>query len=156
MYKKFFDNRKIPDENKEKALDILLSNDFFDIFEYCLSISLLDVRIQLVDLLRVLQAEFKEKIDKNIADNKNIIKYIGQFLLPDNLKVILDNKENNNNNEIVPLNKYFNKTIYENDIKAIYDVLNNWIIYKILISKTEGNIEKRKTRKYISGQSYCN
>ena len=141
VYKKFFDNRKILDENKEKALDILLSNDFFDIFEYCLTVSLFDVRIQLIDLLRVLQAEFKEKIDKYIADNKTIIIFISQFLLPDNLKVLLTNKDNNNN-EIVPLNQYFNKTIYENDIKAIYDVLNNWIIYKIYISKKEGNVEK--------------
>ena len=140
VYKKFFDNRKILDENKEKALDILLSNQFFDIFEYCLSISLFDVRIQLIDLLRVLQAEFKEKIDKNISSNKIIIKYINKFILPDNLKVILETKENNK--ELVQLNKYFNKNIYNNDIKAIYDILNNWILFKTLVSKKEGNIEK--------------
>ena len=139
VYKKFFDNKKIPDSNKGKALDILLSNHFFDIFEYCLSISLFDVRIQLIDLLRILQTEFKEKIDKNISDKNKLIEYISQFLLPDNLKVLLQTKDKKN--EIVPLIKYFNKDIYNNDIKTIYDVLNNWIIFKTLELNKEGKFE---------------
>ena len=91
-------------------------------------------------MLKILQDEFKKKIDNYISNNQIIIKYIGEYLLPDNLKVILEKQEKNN--EIVPLNKYFNKEIYENDIKSMYDVLNNWMIYKILVSKKEGNIEK--------------
>ena len=141
VYQKFFDNRKIQDEIKEKALDILLKNQFFDIFEYCLSISLLDVRIQFFELLRILHNEFKIKIDKFIEENKIIIKYIGENILPDNLKI--ENK--NNHNEIIPLNKYFNKDIYNDDIISLYDVLNNWIKYKIIVSKKEGNIEKLET-----------
>ena len=140
VYQKFFDNRRISDQNKEKALDILLSNQFFEIFEYCMSVSLFDVRIQLIELLRILQNEFKNKIDNYIKKNENVIKYITEFLLPDNLKVNLEKE--NNQNEIVSLNKYFNEEIYRSDINLMYDVLNNWIIYKILVTKKEGNKEK--------------
>ena len=144
VYKNFFHNRKISHENKGKAFDILLSNNLFDIFQYCLSISLFDIRIELIDLLRILQEEFREKMKQNFYENKTLIKFICEFLLPDNLKVILDNDNNNNdnNNKIIPLNKYFNQDIYNNDIKAIYEILNRMMIYKVLISKMEGNVEK--------------
>ena len=138
VYQKFFDNRKIDGKNKAKAIDILLSNKFFEIFEYCLSVSLFDVRIELIELLRILQNEFKNKIDEYFSKSKVLINYIGEFLLPDNLKAKLEDK----NNEIIPLSKYFNKEIYKNDIALMYDVLNNWIIYKTLISKMEGKVQK--------------
>ena len=137
-YQKYFDNRKISNENKEKALEILLYNNFFEIFEYCLSISLFDVRIQLIELLRIIHNGFKKKIDNYIDKNSLIIKYIGEYILPDNLKVTLENK----NNEMGNLIDYFNKDIYKSDINLMYDVMNNWIIYNILVSKKEGNVKK--------------
>ena len=140
VYQNFFHNRKIDDKNKEKAFDILLSNDFFDIFAYCLSISLFDIRIELIDLIRILQEEFYEKMKSNFFENKILIKYFCEFLLPDNLKVIVDKT----NNKIESLNKYFNQDIYNNNIKAIYDILNRMIIYKVAIKKIEGNTEKEE------------
>ena len=137
-YQKYFDNRKISNEDKEKALEILLYNNFFEIFEYCLSISLFDVRIQLIELLRIIHNGFKKKIDNYIDKNSLIIKYIGEYILPDNLKVTLENK----NNEMGNLIDYFNKDIYKSDINLMYDVMNNWIIYNILVSKKEGNVKK--------------
>ena len=70
VYQKFFDNRRISDQNKEKALDILLSNQFFEILEYCMRASLFDIRIQLIELWRILQNEFKNKIDNYIKKTK--------------------------------------------------------------------------------------
>ena len=49
-YQLFFKNSKIPEESQNTALDILLKNDFIEIFEYALSISLLDVRLELIEL----------------------------------------------------------------------------------------------------------
>ena len=137
-YQKYFDNRKTGNEDKEKALEIRLYNNFFEIFEYCLSISLFDVRIQLIELLRIIHNGFKKKIDNYIDKNSLIIKYIGEYILPDNLKVTLENK----NNEMGNLIDYFNKDIYKSDINLMYDVMNNWIIYNILVSKKEGNVKK--------------
>ena len=37
-----------------------------------------------------------------------------------------------NKKELVHITKYFNKTIYEEQIKAKWKVLMNWIIYKVL------------------------
>ena len=137
-YQKYFDNRKINHSEKEKALHILLKNQFFEIFEYCITISLFDVRIQLIELLRIVHNEFKSKIDEYILKNPMLIKFIGEYILPDNLQVDIKNEKNEN----LHLIKYFNKDIYQNDINAMYEVINNWITYKILISKKVGNTEK--------------
>ena len=137
-YQKYFDNRKINHTDKEKALNILLNNQFFEIFEYCISISLFDVRIQLIELLRILHNEFKNKIDDYISKNPLLIKYIGEYILPDNLEVDIKNEKK----EKLHLINYFNKDIYQNDINSMYEVINNWITYKILIWKKMGNAEK--------------
>ena len=140
-YQYFFDNRKISHDFKEKALDNLIDNDFFKIFEYVLNVSLLDVRIELIELLRIISIEYKQKIEKYIQNNKLLIMdYIGEYLLADNLKTIIEDK--NNNNKIIPLNEYFNKDIYNADIALLWNVLNNWITYKSLFPINKGNEKK--------------
>ena len=142
VYQYFFDNHKIQDDIKEKALDNLIKNHFFEIFEYVLSISFLDVRIELIELFRIISIEFKKKIEKYIDDKKLIIMdYIGGNLLPDNLKASIEDKENKDN-KIVPLNEYYNLESYNGDIVLMWNVLNNWITSKSFFPIKEGNEEK--------------
>ena len=102
-YQNFFNNHKISEIIKTQALDNLINNNFFEIFEYVLSISLLDVRIELLELFRIISIEYKQKIEKYIEENKLIImEYIGEYLLPDHLKIVIEN----NNNELIQLKIY--------------------------------------------------
>ena len=154
-YQYFFDNHKIENGIKEKALDNLITNQFFEIFEYVLSISLLDVRIELVELFRIISIEFKQKIEKYIDDKKLIIMdYIGDNLLPDNLKASIENKENKDN-KIVPLNEYYNIESYNGDIVLMWNVLNNWITSKSFVPIKEGK-EEKLVNYLFSNQSVIN
>ena len=140
-YQNFFDNHKIHEDIKEKALDILLQNQFVEIFEYVLNISLLDVRIELINLLRIISIEYKQKIEKYIEENKLIIMdYIGENILPENLKVVL--QDGNNNNQIIPLNNFFNKESFNDDIVLMWNILNNWITNKSFMPIIQGNEKK--------------
>ena len=138
-YQHFFDNHKISEEIKVIALDNLINNNFFEIFEYVLSVSLLDVRIELLDLFRIISIKYKEKIEKYIKENELVImEYLGEYLFPDNLNIIIDN----NYNKLIKLNDYFNKEIYNNDIASLWIVLNNWITSKYIMTITEKNEQK--------------
>ena len=143
VYQYFFENHKIQEDVKEHALDNLLNNYFFEIFEYVLSVSLLDVRIELIELLRIISIEYKQKIENYIAENKLIIMdYIGEYLLPDNLKVNLIDKDIEKDNKMFYLNEYFDKESYNGDIVLLWNVLNNWITYKSIIPIEHGNGKK--------------
>ena len=148
-YQYFFENNKIQDDIKNKAIEILLKNDFFDIFEYALNISLLDIRTELIELLRIISSKYK--IESYIKENKLIIfDYIGEYLLPDNLKVIT-----NNCNNILNLVDFFNKDIYNEDISALWNALNNWITYKSISSIGTGK-NKQIISKLNANQSIIN
>ena len=141
VYQYFFDDRKILEDTKKQALDNLLKNNFFEIFEYVLSVSLLDVRIELIELLRIISIEYKQKIEQYIEENKLIVMdYIGEYLLPDNLKVTVEDKKKDN--IMIYLHKYFDKESYNGDIVLFWNVLNNWITYKSFISIEHGNEKK--------------
>ena len=116
-YINFFKNHKIEDTNKEKALDKLIRNNFFEIFEYVLSVSLLDVRIQLIELLDIISIELKEKFEKSIREKKSIIMdYVGEYMFPDNLKITIGE-----DNQIIPLKSFFNKKLYNDDILSLWN-----------------------------------
>ena len=117
VYQLFFKNHKIPEESQNEALDILLKNDFIEVFEYALSVSLLDVRLELIELLRIISINYKPIIETYIEKNKSIIlEYIGEYMLPNNLKVIIEN----NNDKRTSLTEYFNKDIYSKNINGMY------------------------------------
>ena len=146
VYQYFFDDRKILEDTKKQALDNLLKNNFFEIFEYVLSVSLLDVRIELIELLRIISIEYKQKIEQYIEENKLIIMdYIGEYLLPDNLKVIVEDKKKDNN--MIYLHEYFDKESYNGDIVLFWNVLNNWITYKSFIPINDG--KEKKLENYL-------
>jgi hypothetical protein len=91
-YKKFFKKNRKDSEFKSKVLvNLLEKNNLFDIYEYVLSISLLDVKIELVELLRLLMKEYNKEIDNYCAKKhykiSQFFRFVGYHLLPIDLKV---------------------------------------------------------------------
>ena len=100
VFKYYFANNKINNEIKAKVFDNLVQNNFFDIFEYVLSISLLDVRAELISLLKIISTEYKTEIE-NYANKKyfklnNFFAFVKKNLLPINLQVEIDLSKQNN------------------------------------------------------------
>ena len=99
-YKHYFLNKKINNEIKTKVFENLVTNNFFDIFEYVLSISLMDVRAELIDLLRNISTEYKIEIENYASEKKfklsNFFDFVRKNLIPINLQVEIDlsKKEN--------------------------------------------------------------
>ena len=150
-YINFFTKKKKEELYKSKALQNLLKNNLFDIYEYILSISLLDVKIELIVFLKLLMKEYNFDID-NYCTKKHFkiskfFEFVGCHLLPIDLKIELDNsklsqentpKINININQKYLYNfsnikseyllaNYFNKQIYERDIESMWKVLNGWL-----------------------------
>ena len=63
-YKKFFEHKRKNATNKSLALQQLLRNKLFDIYEYVFSISLLDVKIELIDFLKLIMQDYNTEIDE--------------------------------------------------------------------------------------------
>ena len=167
LYINYFGNKKIELSKKTKALDILIKNNFIELIEYIFSVSLLDIRVDILSLFKIIfdNKELKTKFQNymGIQNNgmNNFYIFMSENLLPEQLYVEIDDnnekkeksesKENtiNNNNEdklknllidtlgpnkkkeLLPLTKYFNKTIYENEINNVYNILLEWMLYKI-------------------------
>ena len=85
----------VPRDDKISTLINLLEHDFIEITEFAMSISLLDVRIVFIALLTIIIDQFFKTFisfyDIKEGDNpnrmKNFIFFIGQNLLPDQLKI---------------------------------------------------------------------
>ena len=90
----YFICKNIPNEQKEKTLYYLLKNNYFEITEYVLSISLLDVRIQILKLFKVFYQIYRYVIKIFLNKNKkkidNVFDYIGANLFPEQLLVEIE------------------------------------------------------------------
>ena len=152
LYINYFDNKKIEINTKLKAFDILTKNNFIELIEYVFSISLLDIRIDVLTLFKIIidNKELKNKFHNYMGTDgmNNYYIFISENLLPEKLYVkISDNKINNNleeknsnnlkinnleikdkNQELIPLENYFNKNVYDKAINNIWNFLLNWII----------------------------
>ncbi len=83
-----FFNNSLSKAVKIKTVKNLVNNDFFDIFEYVLSISLLDVRIELLNLLEILLKDYNNVLTSKIPTYmKTIFDFIADNLLPEQLIV---------------------------------------------------------------------
>ena len=87
---------KIEEEKKIKTLANLFSNKFFDISEYVLSISLLDVRVQILELIKIIFQLYRKQIHKYFKENQkklSIFTYIEANIFPEKLLVEIDNEK---------------------------------------------------------------
>ena len=132
VYLLYFQNNKIENENKKNTFDNLLKNNFLEISEYILCISLLDVRIEILKLLKLLYdyKEFSEIYIKYINYTRgeegwtNLHHFIGDNLLPDLINVEIKQ------NEKEQLIKYFNKEVYYKDLDILWNMISEWLIIK--------------------------
>ena len=139
-----FFNNSLSKAVKIKTVKNLVNNDFFDIFEYVLSISLLDVRIELLNLLDILLKDYNNVLTSKIPTYmKTIFDFIADNLLPEQL--IVETK----NLKIEKMSKFFNKNEYDKDI----DIL--WKFLKSMIFKHGGLIGK-KIEKLEFNELYVN
>ena len=92
LYIFHFINDKISEKTKEKTLNNLLKNNYFEVTEYTLSVSILDVRSEIFKLLHIFLEKHKDKfleiISKNSKKQNQIFSFISDNILPTNLKVI--------------------------------------------------------------------
>ena len=101
VYINFFSNKNMNIKDKAITLENLLINNFLEISEYVLSISLLDVRVEVLKLLKIL-----------LQNNSNTIKtYIGNNNITNNI----NNNTNNNPNNII-INPNINSNNISNNI----------------------------------------
>ena len=85
------DDSKIPKNSKITTFNYLMENDFIEITEYVMSISLIDVRIKLIDLFIIIIDNYFEKLfDYENERFKNFIQFIGENICPKDLKITLD------------------------------------------------------------------
>ena len=165
----YFYKGKIPINEKKKLLDNLLKNNMLEISEYVLIISILDVRIELLKLFKLIQdnKDLFEIYSKhlNIIKGENGIKNTHCFFADNSIpdKLILNiGKENHK------LVNYFNNEIYNKDLDILWKYLSKWLSYesndksiKTNLSHSlkieKNNIKKIKADIFISEEmiDYC-
>ena len=153
FYILYFINDKINNKSKEKNLNNLLANNYFEITEYIISVSLLDVRIDVLKLLHIISLKYKEKvtefIKKSSLNHNQIFTYIGENILSKGIRINPVEDENNQDSQRKSSNYYknalykdnlfgkvedhnllqyyFNEKIYEENINVLWGLLNSWM-----------------------------
>ena len=150
VYINFFESEKIELNKKLKSFDILSKNNFIELIEYVFSISLLDIRVQILSLFKILFdiKELKQKFQdyKGNEENgmNNFYIFISENLLPDQLLaeielkdsedidyLLMNNMGKKKKTELVLLTNYFNKNVYEKEINNLWSILLKWMLYKV-------------------------
>ena len=154
VYLNYFGNKKIDLNTKLKSFDFLAKNNFIEIIEYVFSISLLDIRVEILSLFKIFfdNKDLKHRLQKYMGSEEsgmnNFYIFISEYLLPEHLYVEIDEKKNtpdeislddllkknmgsNKIKELTPLSNFFNKKLYEKEVNNIWNVLLKWILYKV-------------------------
>ena len=139
-----FSSNAVSKEFKLDTVKNLIANNFFDIFEYVFSISLLDVKIDLLNLLYTLIKDYNNVLTSKIPTYmKTIFDFIAENLLPNQLIVEI------NNSKIDQLSKYFNKDLYDEQIDLLWKNLTSWIF-------KNGGITSNNSSKLEFNELYIN
>ncbi len=154
LFFSIFQKEKIPMNDKKKFLDDLLKNNFLEISEYVISFSLLDVRIELLKLFKLLldNKDLSETFNKHIINYrgedglKKLHNFISVNLIPDQLNVELSP------NQKEKLLKYFNNDIYNKELEELWNLLLQWSLEKSGSSKQKGNANLAISSTFIE---YC-
>ena len=166
LYIEHFSNEKILQDMKIKTAKNLIKNNFLDILEYIFSISLIDIKIELVKMLSIMMkyisnnSYFNKKIPTEMID---IISFIGDNILPEQLitKINPDNNNNiininiNNNKktQFELLSNYYNKKEYEIKIEELWSLLKSFMFK---IQEKENTNEEKKEKKLEMNEIFIN
>ena len=156
IYIYHFINDKIANDTKKKTLNNLLKNNYFEITEYVLSVSLLDVRAEIFRLLHIILLKYKDEameyLTKCSLNHNQIISFISLNVLPIDTRATqaagrktsgvepeaeteTESKEGlieykDNILGIIQdknlLSFYFDKTVYNNDINYLWGLFSSW------------------------------
>ena len=142
LFYTLFQNDKMPMDERKNILDNLLKNNFLEISEYVLCVSLLDVRIEIIKLIKLLleHKDLSETLTKYLNNMrgedglKNLHYFFADNLLPDQLIAeIAPNQKDK-------LIKYFNNDVYLKDLDQMWKIISGWAIEKKSGSKVKGNV----------------
>ena len=170
VYISYFSNNIISEESKLITLDNLLKNNYFDLSEYVLSISLLDVRIEIMKLFKIFMEKYLTNLEKYLKINSinfsTILNFISNNLIPNKLFVELEKNKNNSNNlnkindvdeknniftgnnnlNILPLTNFLNKKEYNEYLNIFWNLLASWITLELKPEmKKNSNLPKLDT-----------
>ena len=154
LFYSLFQKEKIPANDRKKFLDDLLKNNFLEISEYVLCFSLLDVRIELLKLIKLLidNKDLSETFNKYLTNMRGddalnqLHHFISVNIVPDELTV------ETSPNKKEKLLKYFNNDIYNKDLELIFNQLLKWSLEKTGNSKQKGNESVSISKTYMN---YC-
>jgi hypothetical protein len=179
LYISHFTNKKIPKEKKEKTLKHLLKNNYIELSEYTLKVSLLDVRIEIFKLFKLLIAEYfsiiSEYMKMNSIDIMQIIIFYGFNILPDKLIIDFDSSKGNDfleganiisineikrnsiineellniNKKYIHLNHFFNKEEYNKDVNFLWEILSFSLLEEIYQNDQKTKIKLMKINPLI-------
>ena len=149
-YINHFSSENIKREKKISTLNNLMENNYLEITEYVLSISLLDVRLKILSLFKIIISDYYDIVLKyfgsydkisNTIRIENSLSFIGENLLPDKLLVEIDCIKSKDDKD-----KDFIQNYNIDDYEDYFD--------KCQRSYTEKNINiKRKDFKVLSNES---
>ena len=144
LYISHFENEKLPINNRIISFELLLKNNFCKIIEYIFSISLIDVKIEIIKLIKLIMEnkDLKEKLD--IYYNKTLKTGLDNFdmFISENLLLNQLFIEAHNNN--MPLVNYINKNIYNKNINNFWCLLSSLMITKMTL--IQNNLSKKSNK----------
>ena len=133
-YYNHFTNSNINKNEKKATLENLLKNNFLEITEYVLSISLLDIRIELLNLFRLLLQTYSNLIKSHINNNNTNNTLIN---------IITNNPStmHNNASNISTLNNMITNTSQNNciNLSTIYMFIGENLLPERLLVEIENN-----------------
>ena len=151
LYINFFNNREIKENKKEKIMSQLLNNRYFEIIEYVLKISLLDVRVEIFNLFNILltkyESKMKEYLTSSLTEISQIFFYFCYNIFPNRFiteikdeKVfgksfitmqqvkkftMLNDALLEKGKKYIHLNRFFNKSKLEKDYMSFWQFLKS-------------------------------
>ena len=142
-YYNHFSNSTINKNEKKETLENLLKNNFLEITEYVLSISLLDIRIELLKLFRLILNNYSSSIKSHINSNNT----------NNNLNNIITNNPNTmyNANNISTLNNMITNSSQNNciNLSTIYMFIGENLLPERLMVEIESNDNNNSTTNQI-------
>ena len=155
IYLNYFSNEIIDLHTKIKNFGFLLKNNFLELIEYVFSIALFDIKTKILSLFKILfdNEAYREKFKNHFNNDKKLIKnfynFISENLLPSQIYIKTDNNKNIesneilNNEQVLPINNFFNQEVYKSHTKYIFTFLLELFFYKVPSTNNSENINNQ-------------